>query len=721
MSSRRERLRRQQRAGGSHIVLRIAAGIGVAVLIFGASAAVVGGITIKSWLKDLPDYRSKTAFEIAQPTRIFSADGKLLAKLYLENRDVIPFSQISSDLVNGVVAIEDERFYKHNGVDPYGIMRAVVTNLRRGNATSQGASTITQQYIRNTILLDERTHETLERKIREAYLAMELEKRHNKRDILAMYLNTIYLGEGAYGVETASKVYFSKRASELTLPEAATIAGLAQSPSRLDPYDNPDGALARRNQVLSHMLSNGYITQSAYDEAVATPLELKRSVEPANGIYGSPYFVSHVKKLLQQEFTPAVVFKGGLTVYTTLDTRIQKYAEDAVEKQLGNSGPEAALVAMDPSTGYVKALYGGRNFEKNKFNLATQGHRQPGSSFKTFVLVTALEKGMPPSYRIDSSSPAYIATKPKPWVVSNSEGSGYGGMSLERATALSVNTVYARLAWELGAKDIAKTAKRMGIVTELPNYPSIALGTRNVTPLEMAAAYGTLASGGVRHDPIFITKVADRNGKVLLAAKTRGTRALDPEIAGAATDVLQNVVKWGTGTRANIGRPQAGKTGTSQDNRDVWFVGYTPNLVASVWVGHRTEKTIIVNGSRAFGGTVCAPIWASFAKRALAGVDAESFPKVGTPEYDASKFHIKSGSIIKVTGMSLDKAKRKLGSSDYTVEYVFSDKSDGTVVGQTVKGGKLLLRVSKGPKPSGEAIIPDPGTGGTDASTTPTP
>ena len=275
---------------------------------------------------------------------------------------------------------------------------------------------------------------------------------------------------------------------------------------------------------------------------------------------------------------------------------------------------------------------------RRKFNLATQGKRQPGSSFKTFVLVTALDEGMPPSFRVDSSSPAYIKTKPKPWVVSNSEGRGRGMISLASATYSSVNTVFARVAWELGAKKVAKTAKKMGIVTPIPSYPSIALGTQNVSPYEMASAYGTLATGGIHHKPIVITSVKDSNGKTLYKFKKRGKRAISKSVAVAATNVLRGVVSGGTGRRAQIGRPAAGKTGTSQDYRDVWFVGYTPQLVTAVWVGYPKERTIIVNGARAFGGTVAAPIWAKYMKKALKGQPVLRFPTAKAPRYTPSKF-----------------------------------------------------------------------------------
>jgi len=643
MSARRRRLRRTHKGRGLTIALRLAAVAVLVIALIAGAGAVTAAAMVQTWLKDLPDPDAPGAFEVARATKIYSADGKLLARLYLENREVVPMSKISTDLADAVVAIEDERFYSHNGVDPVGLGRAVVVNVTRGFG-EEGASTITQQYVRNTILLDERTDISIARKVREAYLAMELEKRYDKREILQMYLNAVYFGEGAYGAQAASRTYFAKPATNLTLAEAALLAGLPQQPSRLSPYDNPDGAVTRRNEVLSRMYEQGYITKAELDEAVATKLELHRAHAPDDGIFQAHYYVAHVKKVLQEKFSPAVVFKGGLTVYTSLDTKMQKAAERAVFDRLPKSGgPEGALVAIDPRNGHVKALVGGRDYRKSKFNLATQGKRQPGSSFKTFVLVCALEQGMPPWYRVDSSSPAYIPTKPKPWVVSNSEGQGRGSMTFEAATRSSVNTVFARVIWGIGAKKVARTAKRMGIETPLGSYPSMALGARNVSVLEMASAYGTLANNGVHHDPVVITKVVGGDGKVLLEEKGRGERVLKPEVAYAATQVLKGVITGGTATRAQIGRPAAGKTGTSQDHRDVWFVGYTPQLVTAVWVGHRKEKTIYVNGSRAFGGTVCAPIWAAFMKKALAGEKILNFKKAKEPKYNASKFRIPHG------------------------------------------------------------------------------
>ena len=700
MASRRARLRRNKKTSISIIMLRIAAVLASATLILALVGVVSAYALVRSWLKDLPDYKSKAAFEVAQSTKIYSADGKLLARLYLENREVVPISTIATPLTDGLVSIEDERFYQHGGVDPIGLVRAMVMTA---SGTRQGASTITQQYVRNTLLLDERTQMTATRKVREAYLAMELEKRYDKTKILEMYLNTVYFGEGAYGAEAAAQTYFARSAKDLTLAQGAMLAGVVQSPSRLDPYDNPAGAVARRNEVLGRMLYNHKITPAQCQAAKAEPLALQRTKEPKDGIYAAPYFVAHVKKALQQQFTPAMVFKGGLTVYTTLDTRLQGYAEKATKETFNNSrDPEVALVSIEPKTGYVKAMVGGRDYHKRKFNLATQGYRQPGSSFKTFVLAEAIDQGMPPWFKIDSSSPAEIPAKPKPWIVDNSEGSGDGDMSLESATHRSVNTVFARVAYELGIKNVASMAKKMGIETKLPNYPSIALGATNVTPMEMASAYGTLATGGVHYPTTVITRVIDRDGQTVFETKPKGTEVLSPEVSRAVTDILEGVITQGTGSRADIGRPAAGKTGTSQLNRDLWFVGYTPQLVTSVWVGYPTERTVEIDGSRGYGGTIAAPIWASYMERALNKKPERDFPKADEPEWDADKFDMNddedNAGDRDVVGKSLNKAKDIL-DGDVSVTYVWSDEKKGTVVDQTTKDGREVLKVSKGPKP----------------------
>lgn len=617
------------------ILLRIALVVLGVLIVLSSAATAFGSALVQSWLKDLPN---ATATKVAQVTKIYSADRVLLAKLYLENREVVPLSQMSPLLRQGVVAVEDERFYQHEGYDAVGMLRALVTNLGAGRV-AEGASTLTQQYVRQTVLSREATQVTVARKIREIYLAQELEKRYSKDEILAMYLNTVYFGDGAYGAEAASKHYFNRSAKDLTLAQAAMLAGIPQSPRRLNPLvkENAKRAVDRQRWVLAKMLEQGKITKDEYTKARAEKLKYESAPQTKDGVYACPYFVSYVKKLLQDKYGTSVVFKGGLKVYTTIDTKMQAEAEKARDHNLGRVGdPQVALVSIDPKTGYIKALVGGKDFTKSQFNLATQGKRQPGSSFKTFTLVTALEDGIPPYRAFDSDSPAVIPGKKgaPDWVVYNSEGHGGGYVSLENATAHSVNAVYARLIDELGADQVAATAKRMGITSYIPNYPSITLGTQNVTPLEMASAYGTLANNGVHAKAIAITKVIGPDGKVMADTKIERKQVISPQIAYAATKVLETVVDYGTGTAADIGRPEAGKTGTSENYRDAWFVGYTPQLVTSVWVGYLTEKPMEdVHGERGFGGTLAAPIWADYMSSVLDGLPEQSFQHFDTPDY----------------------------------------------------------------------------------------
>lgn len=629
------RLRRQRPTGGRNIVLAFLAATAVLTVLVVVLSAGFAYSYVMTALKGLPDAADPNAFKVAQPTKIYSADNKLLANFYLENREIVPLSKISTDLANAVVAVEDERFYQHQGVDTIGVMRALAIDLTTGT-TKEGASTITQQYVRNTILSQERYDITASRKIREMYLAYEFEKVHTKAQVLENYLNTVYFGDGAYGAEAAAREYFGKHADKLTIAEAALLAGLPQSPIRLNPYYNLEGALARQRWVLGRMVANGYITAAQAKEAEAEKLTLKKTGDPNQGIYDCGYFVAYVRKQLLQQYSDTLVFKGGLKVYTTIDTKLQRAAERAVKRALPyKKDPDAALVSIDPRNGHIVAMYGGRDYFKKSYNYATQGRRQPGSAFKTFVLVTALEKGIPPRRPMNASSPAYIPSNP-PWRPSNSEGSSSGYMTISQATKNSVNVVFARLIWEIGADDVARTAKRMGITSTIPALPSIALGSAPVSPLEMASAFGTLANNGVHVKPVSITKVVDSSGTAIFSYKPAGTRALKPQIAWATTQQLLGVVQGGTGTRASLsGREVAGKTGTSQDYHDAWFVGYTPQLATAVWMGYAKGSIPMrnVHGQRAFGGTFCAPIWHTFMTSALRGQRVMAFSRESAPHY----------------------------------------------------------------------------------------
>jgi 1A family penicillin-binding protein len=712
--------------------MRVAVVAVAALLVLAASGAFTGYAVAMSWLEDLPDYQSAEAFELAQPTKIYSADGVLLARLFLENRTTVPMSEIATDLADAIVAIEDERFYQHDGVDYLGIARAAFKDVIAGDF-DEGASTITQQYIDNTVLRDERTDRTLRYKAREAYLALELEKLKSKEEILGLYLNAIYLGDGAYGAQAAAHTYFAKDAKDLTLPEAATLAALAQAPSRLNPYDNPEGATQRRNLVLGRMLANNFITQTEHDEAIAAPMAVEGSEEPEGGIYQAHYFVAHVKKVLQQEYSQSLVFQGGLTVYTTLDTRLQGYAEDAVfSRYYRDTDPNCALVSIDHTNGHVVAMVGGDDFSENKFNLATQGRRQPGSAFKMFVLVTALEDGMPPSRYVDSSSPAVIPTNP-PWVVSNSEGYGRGMITMRAGTRGSVNTVFARLIFELGADKVAATARRMGITSDVPAYPSIALGTHNVSVIDMASAFGTLANLGTRNDPVVITKVLDRAGETVFESTLLPQEVVSPEIAYAAINIMKGVITGGTARRANIGRPAAGKTGTSQNYRDAWFCGFTPQLTTAVWTGYYERETSMrnVNGVRGFGGTLSAPVWADYMSKALEGLPAVDWPRQETPDYRWKSAWAATQPTTSYLGFYLESVLKDLNESGFKIvigEQYHPNALAGVVIGQVPApgdpispGAALTLTVSKGPIPAPPPPPSVPTTGAPSPPTTGTP
>lgn len=577
--------------------------------------------------RDLPKLSKQPNVTPAQTTKLFAIrrDGKasLLTDLYVDqDRVVIPLSLIPKHLQNAVIAIEDERFYKHRGVDLQAIGRALYSDIESGKA-SQGGSTITQQYVKNTFLSSEKT---IIRKVKEAILASQLEGYMKKEKILENYLNTIYFGHSAYGIESASRKFFGKNARDLTLGQSALLAGVIRSPIRYSPYTYPNIAVQRRKTVLEKMAALKFISEDEKNKALEEPIIL---AQPKSKKTPVPYFVEYVKQQLITKYGANVVFKGGLRVYTTIDMDMQAQAEHTINSILNRKGdPSASLVTIDPKTGQIKAMVGGRDFTSQKFNLAVQGKRQPGSSFKTFVLATALENGISQSKTYSSSPGRFAMAGGKWWSVKNStEGNGGKPMALREATAKSVNAVFARLVLDVGADKVAATAKKMGITTPLNPYPAIALGAMEVAPLEMASAYGTLANDGVLNPPIAITKITDASGKILEVAKSQPKPAIGRATSYIVTDILKGVIRGGTGKRANIGRPAAGKTGTTQNYHDAWFVGYTPQLSTAVWVGYSSKQRPMhsVHGIRVSGGTFPAQIWASFMRLALSGKPRTDF------------------------------------------------------------------------------------------------
>ena len=560
---------------------------------------------------------------------VLASDGSVIAEWHAEeDRILVDYEELPRQLVDAVVAIEDARFWEHPGVDLRAIARALVTNAE-AESIEEGGSTITQQYIKNVILTPE---VSLERKIEEAQLAVRLEETLTKEEILERYVNTIYLGDGAYGVGSAAAHYFGKQVGDLTLGEATLIAGLIKNPSGWNPFADPDAALGRRRVVLTTMTDLGYLTPEQAAAADEEPLALVEPAPPLIDRY--PYFSEVVKQqLLDDEslgLTPTdrynAVFRGGLRIHTTLDPTIQEAAHAAVEAVVPEDGPNAAVAVVDPTTGEVRALVGGRDFYDPddpvaRFNLATQGHRQPGSSFKPFVLAAALEHGFSLRSVFARGRGITIDTDGGPWTVTNYENQAFPDMTLLDATRFSVNKVYAELVDAVGPEQVVELAAAAGITSPLEPYHSIALGAQEVTVLEMASAYGTFAFDGLHLSPTLVTSIETRDGTNVWQRVPVVTEAMSAEVARGVTTALTEVVRAGTGVRAQIGRPAAGKTGTTQDHNDAWFVGYTPELVAAVWVGFAEGQVPMeppMTDVPITGGTWPAEIWAALMPAALA-------------------------------------------------------------------------------------------------------
>jgi len=550
-----------------------------------------------------------------------------------ESRVLVGSEAIAPIMKQAIVVVEDKRFYEHNGVDLRGIVRALWQDIR-SQGVVEGGSTITQQYVKNAY---SRNEQTIARKVREAALAWQLTQRWSKDRILTAYLNTVYFGNGAYGILQAARTYFhGKSAAELTLPEAALLAGIPQSPSRYDPVRHPATAKARRSFVLEQLHEQGRITRTEQRLADEAPMPKPESVRLPGTRGPAPYFVGYVTDQLVARYGAERVFGGGLEVTTTIDLDLQDRARDAIQKVLTQpGGPAAALVAIDPRTGAVRAMFGGTNFRRSQFNLATQAERQPGSSFKPIVLASAFRQGIAPSTRL-VSKPVEIDAGDRIWKVSNYEGSYLGEVDLARAMVASDNSVYAQLTKIVGPKSIVDTAHRLGIRSELPAYFSIGLGAVAVNPLDMTRAYATIANDGKRVDgsimgnvPRVVQEVRFRkSGKARRNAPV-GKAILSPGEAETLTAILEDVVRQGTGRRAQLtGRAAAGKTGTTDNYGDAWFIGYTPELAVAVWVGYPNELKPMeteFHGEPVAGGTLPALIWKAFMTRALADEEPQSF------------------------------------------------------------------------------------------------
>ncbi len=568
----------------------------------------------------------------ALTTIVYAADGSVLAEWHAEeDRVLVELADLPKHLLDAVVAIEDERFWTHPGVDLRALARALIANVDAGNIV-QGGSTITQQYLKNVVLTPE---VSVDRKLREAALAVRLEANLTKQEILERYLNTVYFGKGAYGVGTAANRYFGKKASALTLSESAFLAGLIQAPASSDPYVEPEDAITRRRVVLQKMADLGWIT--AGDAAAADQVPLALRPPDAGDQVRYPYFVEEVKRRLLDDpalgATPTdrynAVFRGGLRIYTTVDPELQELADLAVADVLtADPGPVGGLVSLDPRTGHVLALVGGRDFYDPtdsiaQFNLATQARRQPGSAFKPFVLAAALEQGLSLESVFEGGAEVQIATPAGPWVVQNYNLTNFPNLTLLEATVFSVNVIYARLVDAVGPFRVAELAMAAGVAEAVDPFHSVALGAQEVTVLDLTSAYGTFAADGVHVEPTFVTRIDTHDGVNLFEATPVVTEVVERDVARGVTAALTEVVRRGTGQQARIGRPTAGKTGTSQEHRDAWFIGYTPEMVTGVWVGFSEGAVSMEVPYTTFsvtGGTWPAQIWARYSSAALTGV-----------------------------------------------------------------------------------------------------
>jgi penicillin-binding protein 1A len=595
------------------------------------AAILVAGLSGVGWVfavaAGAPDIDKLKPIDKGASSIVYAADGSRLGYVQSDTiRMPIPWTKMPPVVRQATVAIEDERFYKHEGVDVQAVGRAAWEDLV-ARRSKQGGSTITQQLVR--ALYIEKPERNIQRKIREAKMAADLEQERSKQWILREYLNVVPYGtvngKTAIGIQAAAQLFFSRKAEDLTLTQAALLAGLPQAPSQHNPIRNPTDALERRNRVLEKMAENGYITEAEATAASAEPLGLRRST-----IFDKrrePYFFDYVQDQLIERYGVGVYRRGGLKIHTTIDPKMQEQGRRAINTHLNYpNDPSSAVVAIDPKNGYIRAMASSGTYNDRTFNLAAQGHRQPGSAFKTMVLVTALRKGIDPNSTVYVSKPLQLNVPGYgPWKVKTYDGSYGGPMNLVTATIKSDNTVYAQLDVDVGPKEVAETAKMLGIRTKLDGIPSEGLGglRLGVSPLEMASAYATLAAGGMYSEPKAIKRVEFPDGKSDELGKPKRKRVISDGVAHEATKILQKNMTSGTGTRGQIGCPAAGKTGTTDNYNDAWFAGYTPKLATATWMGY---PNALVSMPGVQGGSYPASIWGTYMQTAK-GDDCDDFPQ----------------------------------------------------------------------------------------------
>lgn len=546
----------------------------------------------------VPQIDSLENLHLVAATQVFDDKGELISKLFEENRIVVPLRQMSPYITQAIIANEDTRFYTHIGVDPIGIIRAVVVNLRAGGLV-EGGSTLTQQLAKNMFLTQERT---FTRKIKEFFVALIIERKFSKQEILAAYLNQVYFGEGAYGVETASQVYFGKHASELTLGESALLAGLPRGPNVYSPYVDHKAAIERRDTVLAGMVKEGYISQEQAAQEMKSPILL--AGKKKRGVQAS-YFLDYIAKELVERYGANRVYKGGLKVYTTIHSKTQQEAEAVLGQYQG------AVFALDPRNGYIKAMVGGRNYQESQLNRVLVEVRQPGSAFKPFVYAVAMNEGLM-SNSIVIDQPINI----RGYSPQNYDKKFHGPSTLKKALRLSINIVAVKLGQQVGMEKVLALAKSMGISTLVAQDDNLAtaLGglTQGVSLFELATAYTAFANGGVVSKPVAILKVLDENGQLLEEGHIVQSSVLSPEVAFILTNMMQGVIENGTGTPANIGRPAAGKTGTTDGYETAWFMGYTPELLVGIYIGNDNRTPVGISGTEVAG------LWGKMVAKILA-------------------------------------------------------------------------------------------------------
>ena len=582
------------------------------------------GLVLLARFGSFPSFDSVQEYRPSVSSKIYDRYNRMIGEIYIENRTLAPFDKIPRHVVNAFVAAEDANFFNHRGVDFTAIARAAVKDLL-GGSFAQGGSTITQQTVKNLFLTREKS---ISRKLKELILAYRMERKMSKEEILYLYLNQIYLGEGAYGVEAASRSYFGKGVNELGVAEGALLAGLPKAPARYSPRTHPEHAKARQRYVLRRMVEAGFLSQAEADNAYAARIVL---APPPTFRTKAAYFLEQVRITLAEKYGTEPLYRDGLRIYTTIDTRLQEAAHDALiegiratEEKNKYEGLQGAVLALDPHTGAVLAMVGGTDFAQSQFNRALQARRQPGSAFKPIVYAAALSEGKTLVSMTDDSPIEFDRTEEELWKPKNYDGTFLGPIPLIEALARSRNLATIRLLNEVGVDSALRTAKALGISSPIARNLSIALGSSGVTPLEMCVAYATFANGGLRPEPYFLREVRDARGNVLERTTPTAERAISPDTAYLMVRMMQEVIRNGTGRAARrLGHNLAGKTGTTNENTDAWFIGYSPDLVGGVWIGFDTPRPL---GDRQSAAVVALPIWIRFMGQVLPLFPNRTFP-----------------------------------------------------------------------------------------------